>query len=150
MRKTRANPRLRSGKGGEGPPPTKSSLCLRTLVSLSLFSSPHSLGEPLLSFYKSSLACLVPEAEHASTIKLVCAILQSLKGLNFIILGSVGLVTSACQSGRTLRGQREVLPAALPGPGPASPFLHGRELALLMKALLLTSKHGLALILWHG
>ena len=39
-RRTRANPWLRSGKGKEGPSPAKRSLCLRALLSVSLFSSP--------------------------------------------------------------------------------------------------------------
>lgn len=87
MRKI-ANPRLRSRRERRGLHRGPRVLCVfGSGVFKPLFSS-HSLGEPLLSFYKSSsLACLVPEAEHASSIKLMCPVLQSLNSLNFIILG---------------------------------------------------------------
>lgn len=70
---------------------------------------PYSLGKPLLSFCKSSSACLVPEAEHASSIKLTYEVLQNLNSLNFIILGSVCLVTGVCQSRRNLRRGKDEL-----------------------------------------
>lgn len=89
--------------------------------SLSLFSPPHS-WRAIAVILQSSLACLVPEAEQASTTKLVHAVLRSLNSLNFIILGSVCLESA--------RGQREGLPTALPGPGSVSPFLHRGEWAL--------------------
>lgn len=115
---------------------------------------PHSLGEPLLSFCKSFSACLVPEAEHASSIKLTYAVLQSLNSLNFIILGSVCLVTRVCQSRRNLQGGKDGLCP-----------LHTQDHSLLVPprtrerigapqegsaTFKLFCKNGIALILLHG
>lgn len=89
MSKPRANPRLRRGRGERGAAPGRGFFVSGGRGVFKPLFFPHSLGEPLLSFLKSSLACLVPEAEHASSAKLTDAVLQSLNSLNFMNLGSV-------------------------------------------------------------
>lgn len=107
--KTRANPRLRSWMAEEGLCPRQRVLCVSGLCVFKPLFFPYYLGKPLLSFCKSSSACLVPEAEHASSIKLTYEVLQNLNSLNFIILGRVCLVTGVGQSRRNLRRGKDGL-----------------------------------------